>query len=338
MRVPNPTPRRMQSRTRSSRIFRRVLGFAGVLALLVGGGSTAGAQEFVGRNGVRVGYWDGQRGRAMEVLEVAATPVDFPGIGRVAAPESTTVLLAPSPDAYREMLGDAAPEWAGGIAIPEERLIVIPGYASARGEPVQATALVRHEVAHLVLHHYLGKSPPRWFSEGYAEVASGTWDVESAWQLRMALALGKGPALDSLAMSWPAGSERARFAYLVSATAVQHIAERGGEAGFRALLANWRDADGFDAAVRETFGMTRGQLEDEWRAAVRTRYGWLQGITHTALIWVPAVVLLLVAYIPRRRQNRRKLAEMEAENRMLPPPRADGLDVEYPLPVGSSDA
>ena len=162
--------------------------------------------------------------------------------------------------------------------------------------------------------------------------------MESAWQLRMALALGQGPQLDSLAMSWPRGAERARFAYLVSATAVQHVAERSGEEGFRTLLANWRRSESFDAAVRTTFGMTRGQLEDEWRGAVRTRYGWLQGITHTAIIWVPAVVLLLVSYIPRRRENRRKLAEMEAENRMLPPPRADGLDVQYPLPVESSDA
>lgn len=326
------------SRTASNRILRRLSALALTLAGLAGVSASVAAQEYVARDGVRVGYWDGQRGRALEVLDVAATPADFPGIGRVAAPESTTVLLAPSPAAYREMLGGAVPEWAGGIAIPEERLIVLPGYPSARAEAVQATALVRHEVAHLVLHHHLGKPAPRWFAEGYAEIASGTWDVESAWQLRMALALGQGPQLDSLAMSWPRGAERARFAYLVSATAVQHIADRAGPEGFRLLLSNWRTMDGFDPAVRATFGMTRGQLEDEWRDAVRVRYGWLQGVTHTALVWVPAVVLLLLAYIPRRRANRRKLAEMEAENRMLPPPRPDGLDVEYPLPVASSDA
>lgn len=288
------------------------------------------AQESVGRGPVRVLFWPGQRALAEEVLAVAERPLEMPGFGTVTAPDSTRIFLAPDPARFRVLTGGRAPEWAGGVAFPTARVIVLPGYP-VPGVDQKPAVTIRHEIAHLVVGDRLPQPVPRWFDEGLAELASGSWDVESAWKLRVAIALGRAPALDSLAMRWPVGAERARLAYLLSATAVQHVSERAGDDGFRLLLRNWQRDGSLEASVRSTFGMTMGQLEDEWRASVRSRYGWLQALAASGLVWMIATVLVLAAWIPRRRRNRARMAEMRAEERMLPPPRADGVDVEYPI-------
>ena len=268
---------------------------------------------------------------ARQVLETARRPVALPGLGPVTLPDSTTIVLAPSAAAFRAATGGGAPEWAGGVAIPSLRTIVLPAYPAANVRPEGPAVTLRHEIAHLVLHQYLGENVPRWFNEGYAEIAGGLWDVESAWQLRVAFVLGRAPPLDSLDLGWPEGAERARLAYLLSATAVQHLQRLGGERGFALLLERWRQEGDLSTALRTTYGMTLGQFEDSWRKDVRGRYGWLFALASVSLLWVFATAITLLAWYPRRRRNRRRLAAMRAEERMLPPPTPESADVVYPI-------
>lgn len=240
-------------------------------------------------------------------------------------------MLAPSPEAFAEAAGGRVPEWAGGLAIPSRLLIVMPAYPVPGVDRRSAEATLRHEIVHLVLHETFPAPLPRWFDEGYSEVASGSWDASAAWTLRLALLLGEAPPLDSLEMAWPAQAGRARLAYLLSATMVDHLRRRTGEEGFALLLENWRRLGSMDQAVRVTFGMTMGQLEDEWRAAVRSRYGWVTLAANVGAVWFAAMLLGFLALIPRRRRNRARMAVMEAESRMLAPPRDDGVEVDYPL-------
>jgi hypothetical protein len=268
---------------------------------------------------------------AREVLASATRPMPLPGFGRGAVPESTTIVLAPTPRDFSAATGGGAPEWAGGIAIPDLRIIVLPTYPIPGVRPADAAATLRHEVAHLVVAERLPPRVPRWFTEGYAEVASGSWDVESGWTLRVAFMLGRAPRLDSLELAWPRSAGRARLAYLLSATMVDHLRRRTGEEGFTLLLENWRREGTLDQAVRVTWGMTMGQLEDEWRKEVKRRYGWLSIAANVGLVWFAAMLLGFIALIPRRRRNRERMAAMERENLMLPPPREDGVSLEYPL-------
>jgi len=309
------------------------------LCLTVLGVHPAAAQrvESITAGSVRVEYAPRQRGLAREVMAAARTPVRFPGMGLVSVPESTTIVLAADAAAFRAATGGGAPEWAGGVAIPDLRRIVLPAYPAAHVREEDRGTVLRHEVAHLVLNERMPGIVPRWFDEGYAEVASGGWDVESAWQLRLAFVTGGTPPLDSLNLDWPRGEREARLAYLLSATAVDYLRRRGGERGMELLFANWREQKELEAALRTTFGITFGQFEDEWRRDVRTRYGWLALLSNMAVIWLVATALVLAAWIPRRRRNRRKLAGMDAEEHMLPPIRPEMAGVEYPLPEPADD-
>lgn len=263
----------------------------------------------------------------------------LPGFAPAAAPESTTIILAGSPAEWRRAVGASAPEWAGGIAIPEERLIVLPLYPGSGAGLRETGITLRHELAHLHLAARLPGPIPRWFHEGYAEVAAGGWDAEAAWQLRLAMLLGRAPPLDSLSLAWPAGGDRARLAYLLSATAVDHLRRRGGEEGFALLMRSWQETGSWERALRQTFGLTSGQLQEEWAASVRSRYGWVLILGNATLVWLAALLLMLAAWYPRRRRNRARMAVLRAEERMLPPPRPEWAQVDYPIaepPPGDS--
>jgi hypothetical protein len=147
----------------------------------------------------------------------------------------------------------------------------------------------------------------------------------------VAFLTGRAPPLDSLSLEWPRGEEDARLAYLLSATAVRHLAERAGPDGFEVLIQAWRREGTLDRAIRSAYGMTMGQFEEEWARSVRRRYGWMLVGAQAGVFWVFAAGLLVVLFGLRRRRDRARLAEMRLEERMLPPPRADGVDVQYPL-------
>lgn len=280
---------------------------------------------------VRVVFFSGGEARAREVLRAALEPFPLPGFPEARRPTPATVVLAPSRRVWDSVTGGRIPEWGAGVAFPDRRLIVLPLYATPGRDPGSLGPTLRHELLHLAVHDELPGGVPRWFQEGYAQWASGGWDASAGWQLRLAFLAGRAPPLDSLTLEWPAGEGDARLAYLLSATAVRHLAERSGPEGFELLIEAWKREGSLDRAIRQAYGMTMGQFEDEWARGVRRRYGWLLFGAQTGVFWALAAGLIVVLFALRRRRDRAKLAEMRAEERMLPPPRADGVDVQYPL-------
>jgi hypothetical protein len=280
---------------------------------------------------VRVVYFPGGRPLAEEVLAAATEPFPLPGFPEARRPIPATVVLAPSRTVWDSVTGGRIPEWGAGVAFPRLGLVVLPLYATPGREPGGLGNTLRHELLHLLVHRELPPGVPRWFNEGYAQWASGGWDASAGWQLRVAFLTGRAPPLDSLSLRWPAGEGDARLAYLLSATAVRHLAERNGPEGFDALIRAWKREGTLDRAIRSTYGMTMGQFEEEWARGVRRRYGWLLLGAQTGAFWAFGAVLLVFLFARRRQRDRAKLEEMRAEERMLPPPRPDGVDVQYPL-------
>ena len=249
---------------------------------------------------------------AARTLRAASLPLRLPGISVSAAPPRASVYLAPTPAAF-DSLTRGAPHWSAGIAVPSQRVIVLPAYASGRtpmGDPLVA---LRHELVHLALNAHLPGRVPRWFDEGYATWASGEWDEGRGWEIRLALLGGGAPPLDSLRLGWPGAEADARLAYLLSASAVSFLAARGGEDALAAFFRRWRTGGDFDEALRGTYGLTLTQFEEEWRAMVKRRYGWLLALSQMGVVWALVAVLLVVLTLPRRRRNREKLRQMEVD-------------------------
>lgn len=249
---------------------------------------------------------------APRVLALLERQPPLPGLPD-STPSGVTVVLAHSPAAFDTLTAGRVPEWRAGVAIPGAGMLIIP---SGEGRPLfdaEGRRVLRHEWAHLGLHQYLGDlRVPRWFDEGYAQTASGGWDATEAWRLRILIALGRVPPLDSLALGWPRDRASAEAAYLLAASALGYLLEESGERGLASLLERWRAQRSFDAALRETYGVTSGQLEEDWRAWVKARYGWLFVLTHSAVFWMLLALLLLLMMRTRRGYNRERMARLRA--------------------------
>lgn len=261
-------------------------------------------------------YWPGHAALARQLAGRAAAFLPMPGLPASPLPDTAapvTVFLAPDGAAFDSLTGGEAPEWSAGVSLIGRDRIVLPAYASSRSAPQDLSHTLRHELAHILLHRYLGPvTVPRWFDEGYAQLAAHGFDAGAAWEIRIAFALHRAPPLDSLSLQWPAAAGRARLAYLLSATAVQYLVQMGGTGGLAALLARWRVDGALDAALRHTYGVTLGQFEDHWAHFVRRRYGWTFFLSQAIVFWFFASLLLIAFWLRRRRTNRLKLARLRA--------------------------
>lgn len=265
----------------------------------------------VARGGLSVRHAPEDSLSAVRVLDFLLAQSSLPGLPD-SLPAHVTALLAHSSRAFDELTGGSVPEWRAGVAIPSLDLLVIP----LEGRPLldaEGRRVLRHEWAHLGLHQYLGTlRVPRWFDEGYAQYASGGWDATEAWRLRILIALGRAPPLDSLSLVWPRDRASAEAAYLLAASAVDYLLRAGGGHALGIFLERWRSEGSFEAGLRGTFGVTSGQLEEDWRRWVKSRYGWFFVLTRSVVFWMLLALLLLLMARSRQRRNRERLARLRA--------------------------
>lgn len=296
----------------------------------------AGAMA-IGSDSLRVVFWPGDQPLAERAWRAASTPFHLPGLPEGASRIHGTIFLAPTPAAY-DSLTRGAPGWSAGVAIPSLRRIVVPAFQSQRTPPGDPISALRHEIAHLALHAYLPGQIPRWFNEGYATWASGEWDEGAGWQIRLALLRRDAPLLDSLTLSWPRMAGQARLAYLLSASAVHHLATRAsGDRAFTAFLQEWRRQGSFEDALRTVYLITPSRFEAEWRAMVRSRYGWLLALSQAGVFWLILTILFLVLGTARRRYDRGRLEDLRQQDRMLPEPHPDTYSGEVDLLIVPRD-
>jgi hypothetical protein len=294
-----------------------LLSIAGLWAMEGGPASSPGGGEqgrllALEQGRVTVLYAPGDSVRARAYLDFLLDLPTLPGLPD-SIPSGVQAYLAPDQVAFDSLVGGRVPEWSAGVAVPSRRMLVLPAWQSSLTGPGAARRVLTHEWAHLGLHQWLDPlRVPRWFSEGYAEWVGG-WDATEGWRLRIMLAMGRAPPLDSLSFRWPADRASADVAYLLSATVIEYLVDESGERGLAVLLRRWKDGGSFEDALRSTYGVTSGQLEEDWREWAKARYGWLYVLSHSAVFWLLLTLALLVMVRVRRRRNRERLARLRAE-------------------------
>jgi hypothetical protein len=259
-------------------------------------------------------YWPGQRTAAEALRDAIELLPRLPGLPPDVLAQGRIVIYLPPDEATFDSLAPGVPDWSAGIAFPQGEVIVLPTYGPRAGNLPLATVL-RHELAHIALDRYLQTSVPRWFHEGYAQLAAGSWGAGEAWTLRVAIVLGRLPSLESLRLDFGSARQAAGHAYLLSYTAVEYLLRLGGLNGFTRLLERWRETGDLDTALRRTYGLTLGQFEQLWRKDVGRRFGWVLVLTQATVYWSALTILLLVMGYWKRQRNRQKLASLEAAAR-----------------------
>ncbi len=244
---------------------------------------------------------------ARAVLHAATRQDTFPGLPR--AQLDVTIAVARDAAHMRELSGPGTPEWGIAVAIPALRRVVIQGRGatSDAGDPLVA---LRHELAHLALHEFMGDVPPRWFDEGYASYAAGEWRRDDALSTQFALALRGVPTLEGIDSAFFGAATRAQYAYALAHRAVADLAALDPQRGLALFFLEWRSRGSLDSAVRHAYGITLGGFETMWRKRTRRRYGALAVVTDLTLAVVVLLAIVAPLYVARRRRDRRRLSAL----------------------------
>ena len=246
---------------------------------------------------------------ATALLARAVSNDSFPGLPRPV--QRVLIAIAPDQRRFREWAGTGAPEWGAALAFPDSRRIVMQGKnaSSDAGDPLE---VLRHELAHLALHEYLGDLPPRWFDEGYASYAARELMRNEVLATNFALALRGMPTFDELDDRLTEGATSAQAAYALAYRAVDDMASIDTSHGLSLFFEHWKTTGSLDRAVRAAYGMTLVTFEREWQQRTRRRYGGLALFSDLTLASVVVLVIITPLYLARRRRDRRRMAALVA--------------------------
>jgi hypothetical protein len=218
--------------------------------------------------------------------------------------------------------GRGAPPWAIGVAYPDLGIVTIALHRGA--QQVDPTSTLRHELAHLALGAALGARAPRWLHEGFAYQNSGEFSWDRTEMLAGMAWFGGIMPLDELEHSFPAEESPANRAYAESYDFVGFLSRRGrwedpdddGDRWpYRHFLTELGHGADIDAAAIRAYGRPIHALFDEWKSDVSKRYLFAPVGLLGLAVWVLCAFLLALAYLRRRRHNRRRLAQWEREER-----------------------
>jgi hypothetical protein len=276
-------------------------------AMLLAAAPLQDAPERLDRGRFAFLFFPQDRQLAASLADFAVRTDTFPGLPRPR--QRVVIALAPDRRRFREWVGDVVPEWGSAVAFPESRRIVLQGRGagSDAGDPL---TVLRHELAHVALHEYLGNLTPRWFDEGYASYAAGEWGRQEVLATNVALALRGMPTLAELEASFQGGTTAAQSAYALAHRAVEELARASPDGGLTLFLQYWRETRSMDRAMRRAYGMTADGFERRWRERTRRQYGALALMSNLALGAVLMLFMLAPFYLARRRRDRQRLQRM----------------------------
>lgn len=298
--------------------------------------SPAGRMRFVPGPGAQ-GLADALARTADEDRDMVGRDVgrDWDGVTEV-----RVVLDAPS---FRAALprGASVPEWAAGVALPEQNLVVLRAFP---GSP-EARAILRHELSHVAVGRLSSGHVPRWFLEGLATLQAGdAWSRHGPSLVRAAIA-GRLFRLHDLAEAFPTGAADAELAYAESADFVSWLVERSGEAQVRGLLGDVVSGTSFEAAMSERFGAGVASLEHEWSRSLARWELIARVATQTEIWWVLLAALLALGALRVRAKRQALLDAMAHEEEAreqaafaeAPAYWADGPDAPPEPPADATD-
>ncbi len=258
--------------------------------------------------------------------DLAAIEADLTGLPRVEHVE-VRVVKHQQDIAAAAPTDRGAPSWAAGTAYPDLGVVVIAA-RGADGDLLDLQQTLAHELAHMALDRALGaEQVPRWLTEGFAYLHSSDSNWGRAQTLFGAMFRRKIIPIAALDQAFPREERSVQLAYAESYDFVAFLAKRGrwqdaeddgDRTAFEVFLAELAHGASLDGAAVKAYGRNLAQLEGEWYDTLRTRYLWYPASILAAFVWVLGALLLTLGWIRRRRQKRRRLAEMAVEEAGLP--------------------
>ncbi len=215
--------------------------------------------------------------------------------------------------------GEPPPGYASGVAYPSRGLVLLTLAAPETWERPAMDEVLTHELSHIALARAVDGHPiPRWFSEGVAIHQAGEHNLERIRTLWSGSVSGRLLPMDELSGAFPSRPGRVNLAYAESADFVRWLLARDdGEARFREVVRRLGDGQSFETALRRTYSIRMQSLEIEWHDDLSERFQAWPLLFGSGGLWVIAAILIVIAYVRRKRRDRATLRQWEEEERAI---------------------
>ena len=172
---------------------------------------------------------------------------------------------------------------------------------------------LRHELVHVLLAR--NTSPgnlPRWLNEGIAMMLAGELHWSAPFRITRMLATGEVIEYAHLDFAFTSGDNHVMGnAYAQALSMTEYLRDRVGDEQFWKLVDSLK-RQSFGKAVQEYASMTPLAFWTAWRGSL-----WMVALVVSLMSGFTAfqimAVLVIVAYLRKRRQAKRKLAQWEEE-------------------------
>ena len=243
-----------------------------------------------------------------EVYDEVARGVGYGGAARV------RVFLPSSDEEFNRLTGARIPDWGGGCALPERRIIVVRASSEGGG---RLREVLRHELAHVFLRQAVGeKGVPRWFDEGMAMMQSGEWRMEQTLRMARAVLLGRLIALDEIGEMLSFRSSKAQLAYVESFLAVLFLRRLGGQDAPRKVVEAMQSGLDFEEALVRVVGTRSEDFARAWERYAKDRYNLVLVLVEGPWFWMGLSVLFVGIYLTKRHRTKRIVRTWEIEEAM----------------------
>lgn len=292
---------------------RGVLRLAVAAAALLCVAAPSSAQEFLDGGATRVEFDRGDRGFALGVLGAVPGAEERvrAAFGLELAGPKTVKLVADQRalDAeVRRRNGGGAPDWAGAVALPRDRLVLLR-IDLPRRDDFAVRALLAHEFFHLALADAVAAAGataapiPRWFEEGCAQIAAGRRRPDEDVDLRPAAFFGSLLERADLDAAFAGGEGAAAAAYAEAESFLRGLIDLYGPAAPARVLHAMLGGTPLHDATRPLGGLPCDVEWDRWKAALKADRSWIVALAGRLLLGVLFLAVVVFALARRRRKD-----------------------------------
>ena len=208
-------------------------------------------------------------------------------------------------------------------AVPRRNVMVID-YSRMNTSPFSLRSTLKHELCHLLLHHYInGSNLPKWFDEGVCQWASdGIAEIVMDYRrsnLTQAVLSGKYFRMRELNDRFPGDKDSLQLAYAQSKSLVDYISREYGREAILTILNNLRSGLSFKESVRESLGKSFTDLEQDWLDHLKHTNTWLTYISiHMyEFLFVLGALIVVIGFV-RVIMKKKRYADLEDDDEDFP--------------------
>lgn len=215
-----------------------------------------------------------------------------------------------------EVPARAVPAWVAGYAVPAESRVVLLAERSPRYPDNRLETVLRHEVAHVLIHRASGgQGLPRWLDEGLALAASRETELGDLSRVALGRLLRGERSFAALDAAFGGSDREVAEAYAEAREVVRFLLRELPGAAAHLLAARAR-GDSVDQAFRAATGSSLAAFEKRYHSSRSPAFEWLRLLSNPALIGLLLAGLAFAAFRARRRRDRLRQDLWEAEEEL----------------------